>query len=80
MLLLSFSYDSSIVSRRPPGISPVRTLFSSDEWLTPLVRSLTLAAWTAMIAVPLGLARSWGSTGRPRPGGASCSSSVWRPS
>jgi ABC-type spermidine/putrescine transport system permease subunit II len=69
VLLLSFSNDAFM--RLPPtawGFRQYATLFSNGEWLTPLVRSITLAAWTAVIAVPVGLAAVLGLYRTAAPG------------
>jgi ABC-type spermidine/putrescine transport system permease subunit II len=69
VLLLSFSNDTFM--RLPPtawGFRQYATLFSNGEWLTPLLRSLTLAAWTAVVAVPLGLAAVLGLYRTAAPG------------
>ena len=69
VVLLSFSNDSFM--RLPPtswGFRQYVTLFSSGEWLEPFVRSLTLAAWTAVVTVPLGLAAVLGLYRTSAPG------------
>jgi ABC-type spermidine/putrescine transport system permease subunit II len=69
VILLSFSNDDFI--RLPPtgwGFRQYRTLFTSGEWLQPVLRSLTLAAWTAVVAVPLGLAAVLGLYRTSAPG------------
>jgi len=69
VILLSFSNDDFI--RLPPtgwGFRQYVTLFSSSEWLQPFWRSLTLAAWTAVVAVPLGLAAVLGLYRTSAPG------------
>jgi ABC-type spermidine/putrescine transport system permease subunit II len=69
VFLLSFSNDDFI--RLPPtgwGLRQYRTLFTGGEWLTPVLRSLHLAAWTAVVAVPLGLAAVLGLYRTSAPG------------
>jgi ABC-type spermidine/putrescine transport system permease subunit II len=69
VVLLSFSNDSFM--RLPPtswGLRQYATLFSSGEWLDPFIRSLTLAAWTTAVAVPLGLAAVLGLYRTSAPG------------
>jgi ABC-type spermidine/putrescine transport system permease subunit II len=69
VILLSFSNDDFI--RLPPtgwGFRQYVTLFSGGEWLPPLWRSLVLAAWTAALAVPLGLAAVLGLYRTATPG------------
>lgn len=69
VILLSFSSDSFM--RLPPtawGFRQYVTLFSSDEWLEPFLRSLTLAAWTTVVAVPMGLAAVLGLYRTSAPG------------
>jgi len=69
VVLLSFSNDSFM--RLPPtswGLRQYVTLFASAEWLEPLGRSLTLAAWTAVVTVPLGLAAVLGLYRTSAPG------------
>jgi ABC-type spermidine/putrescine transport system permease subunit II len=55
--VLSFSSDAFI--KFPPkawGLRQYETLFASGEWLTPLLRSLLVAAITAVLATLIGLA------------------------
>jgi ABC-type spermidine/putrescine transport system permease subunit II len=69
VILLSFSNDDFI--RLPPrgwGFRQYVTLFSSQEWIQPFWRSLTLAAWTAVAAVPIGLAAVLGLYRTAAPG------------
>jgi len=69
VVLLSFSNDSFM--RLPPtgwGLRQYVTLFGSREWLEPFVRSLTLAIWTALVAVPFGLAAVLGVHRTTAPG------------
>src|SRR5262249_7132319 len=69
VVLLSLSNDSFM--RLPPtswGFRQYATLFGTPDWLEPSIRSLTLAAWTAVVAVPLGLAAVLGVYRTEAPG------------